>query len=186
MMSDKIARTETPAALTAGLYNDEHDVRCRGVDTDDRPPLTRPAVHAGAADDSGRPESSERASLPRDQAGEPVATRISELHLTEPGRRSLRVCSERVWFWWALEQFNLFDSAPRPGADFGHWVDKLRRWLATGAGDVRKRSAAQFILHAWNADIKVRGAAPIEMTFGGMDDRNRRAVVTILQNWRCF
>lgn len=121
------------------------------------------------------------------------------MHKTHP--HFIRTCGRAAWFTWALGQFNLFESAPTPALDgldavakggelsardFPTWVEKFLRWCRSGAGSTRTRSVALFLLHAYNLDIKLRGAEPIEVAFGGMDNVNRAAVVTVLSHWRTF
>lgn len=124
---------------------------------------------------------------------------IRNMHKTHP--HFLRTCGKAAWITWAMAQFNLFDHAPTPAAggldavikagelmtvDFDKWLVRFKRWLLSGAASTRTRSAALFLLHAYNVDIKLRGAQPIEVTFGGMDSTNRAAAVTILSHWRTF
>lgn len=100
----------------------------------------------------------------------------------------LRTCSAPAWFAWALAQFNLYYSAPKPDA-FGTteaWVAAFRKWLLSGAANTRTRSVGQFLLRFYNVEIKIRGAEAIEVVYGGCDDVNRRGVRTVLEHARYF
>lgn len=103
-----------------------------------------------------------------------------------------------AWIRWALDQFNLFNAAPRlrthsAGGDeldpydvVRVWVPELLRWLQTGAGDGRKRAAAALILSAWNSEIAVADAPRLEVAYAGMDDTNRKGVRKVLECLRNF
>ncbi len=116
----------------------------------------------------------------------------------------LKTCTPDVWFAWALEQFNVFERAPRPmrgGAvvrmdspramDGGYsstsaWADKFIAWLGTGAANQRTRTIGQFLLRSWNSEIDVAGADALERVYGGCDDVNRRGIRTVLEHVRYF
>lgn len=215
MMKHEIERAVGPAALTAGLYNGDVDVRQRPGPDAPQPPLTSPANSAaaessddvpgfrcgvcggptpdpeglkcrnGCSDDcDGNCPGCEHSPCPRRAAAPARQAR-------EDAGAFLRTCGAAAWFTWALAQFNLFETAPKPppGLDVGGsrgWVMLFQRWCGGGGANTRARSVAAFLLHAYNPDIKVRGAEPIERSFGGMDDRNRRGVVAVLTHWRTF
>lgn len=101
----------------------------------------------------------------------------------------LRTCGAAAWFAWALAQFNLFYSAPKPDDGFittEAWVTAFRKWLGSGAANTRTRSVGQFLLRFYNTAIKIRGAEPVECVYGGCDDTNRRGVRMVLEHARYF
>ena len=103
-----------------------------------------------------------------------------------------RTMTPAEWFVWALNQFNLFDRAPRPeckgdGYDSTNaWVPKFIAWLGTGAANERARTVGQFLLRSWNSDLAVEGASALELVYGGCDDTNRRGVRVVLEHVRYF
>lgn len=114
--------------------------------------------------------------------------------MTKPNDTELPVkwSAPALWFAWALDQFNLFDHAPRPtvacgdGRDIERWLPRFQEWLASGAGDRRKRTMAQCLLRSWNDQLEVAGAGDIWLEYAGMDDHNRRGVRTVLEHVRYF
>lgn len=110
------------------------------------------------------------------------------------------------YFTWLLESFNLFDGAPRPTTKkktrtrtptveerdaeerdaIADWVTPFRRWLESGAANVRARTVGRAILRLWNDDIKVAGATSLEEVFGSLDNVNRAGVVRLFTHFRSF
>lgn len=103
---------------------------------------------------------------------------------------ALKTATPEVWFCWALDQFNLFYHAPRPGISRGDtvkdWIPRFERWLATGAANRRVRTVAQSLLRSWNDEIRVEGAGDLWTEYGGMDDTNRAGVRRVLEHVRYF
>jgi hypothetical protein len=90
------------------------------------------------------------------------------------------------WFRWAMDQFNLFDGAPRPSKDVVAWIPEFKTWLASGAGNRRKRTVAHCLLLCWNDSSTVPGAGHIWLEYGGMDPHNQAAVRRVLEHVRWF
>jgi hypothetical protein len=98
------------------------------------------------------------------------------------------------WFCWTMDQFNLFDHAPRPergppddiNGGIPPWCVTFKKWLATGAGDLRKRTVGQMLLRCWNDCLKVPGAGDFMDAYLAMDHHNQRGVRTMLEHLRSY
>lgn len=101
-----------------------------------------------------------------------------------------KTCGAATWFAWALDQFNMFDGAPRPARGdhdvLREWIPGFVRWLASGAGDFRKRTMGQCLLRSYNDQVKVKGAGDLWVAYATMDDPNRTAVRKVLEHVRYF
>lgn len=104
-------------------------------------------------------------------------------------------CSAARFFRWGLGKLPIFEHAPRPAIyspvddpDFAvrAWIVELTEWLATGAGDARKRTLGRLLMRSWNPSIQVPGAVELELVWSGLDEPNRRGLISILQHWRDF
>lgn len=111
-----------------------------------------------------------------------------------------------AYFTWLLDSFNLFYGAPRPSPKkktrtraptfaerdaeerdaIADWVTPFRRWLESGAANVRGRTVGRAILRLWNDQIEVSGATSLEEVFGGLDSANRAGVVRMFAHFRSF
>ena len=102
----------------------------------------------------------------------------------------LKTCGAATWFAWALDQFNLFDGAPRPAQGdrdaVSAWIPDFVKWLASGAGNTRKRTVGQCLLRCYNDTAKVKGAGDLWFEYGGMDNTNRDGVRRVLEHVRYF
>lgn len=110
------------------------------------------------------------------------------------------------YFNYLLDGFNLFYDAPRPVLKkrtrtraptaeerdseerdaIADWVTPFRRWLDSGAANVRGRTVGRAILRLWNDQIEVSGATSLEEVFGGLDSRNRKGVIRLFTHFRSF
>lgn len=99
-----------------------------------------------------------------------------------------------AWFRWALDQFPFLEYAPRPEIaaeddalnSVANWTEPFLKWLASGAGDARKRTVGQLVLFCWNDSLEVPGALRLERAYAGMDNDHRRGVRVLLEHMRHF